>query len=250
MILANTQQSFGFALLAIVLIGTTIYIVAKIRSGRAEVGSEIELAPNRSQSIDDEVLEGPRLNVALFSAAGLLAIIAVALPVYWLAEPGRQEGAVEGFNETFVERGQVLYETGAQCVNCHAGGGVGGIATFIVNDQNGQFVAQVNWNAPALNNVLYRYSEDEVRFVLNWGRPGTPMAAWGAPGGGPLTTQQLDELIAYMWSFQLSPDEIRAEVNGLVEALDPALAERLASVNKTNEGIESPETANRLLAGR
>lgn len=246
MILANTQQSFGFALLAVVLIGAAIYIVAKIRAGRAEVGSEIELAPNRSRNIEDEELEGPRLNAALFSAAGLLAIIAVALPVYWLAEPGRQEGAVESFNETFVERGQAIYETGAQCVNCHAGGGVGGIASFIVNDQNGQFVSQVNWNAPALNNVLYRYSEDEVRYVLNWGRPGTPMAAWGAPGGGPLTTQQLDELIAYMWSFQLSQDEMRAEVNGLVEGIDPELAARLAEVNKSNEGIESPETANRL----
>lgn len=246
MILANTQQSFGFALLAVVLIGAVVYIVATIRAGRAEVGSEIELAPNRKEYLDDEDLEGPRLNAALFSAAGLLAIIAVALPVYWLAEPGRQEGAVETFNETFVARGQALYETGAQCVNCHAGGGVGGIASFIVNDQNGQFVAQVNWDAPALNNVLYRYSEDEVRYVLNWGRPGTPMAAWGAPGGGPLTTQQLDELIAFMWTFQLTQDEMRAEVNGLVEGIDPALAERLAAVNKSNEGIESPETANRL----
>ncbi|MCB0953335.1 MAG: c-type cytochrome [Microthrixaceae bacterium] len=246
MILANTQQSFGFALLAIVLIGTVIYIVAKIRAGRPEVGSEIELAPNRKEYLDDEELEGRKLNAALFSAAGLLAIIAVALPVYWLAEPGRQEGAVESFDETFVERGQALYETGAQCVNCHAGGGVGGVATFIVNDQNGQFVAQVNWNAPALNNVLYRYSEDEVRYVLNWGRPGTPMAAWGGPGGGPLTTQQIDELIAYMWSFQLSQEDMRKEVNGLVEGIDPGLAERLDAVNKSNEGIESPETANRL----
>ena len=246
MILANTQQSFGFALLAIVLIGTVIYIVAKIRAGRPEVGSEIELAPNRKAYLDDEELEGRKLNAALFSAAGLLAIIAVALPVYWLAEPGRQEGAVESFDETFVERGQALYETGAQCVNCHAGGGVGGVATFIVNDQNGQFVAQVNWNAPALNNVLYRYSEDEVRYVLNWGRPGTPMAAWGGPGGGPLTTQQIDELIAYMWSFQLSQEDMRKEVNGLVEGIDPGLAERLDAVNKSNEGIESPETANRL----
>ncbi|MCB1272449.1 MAG: cytochrome c [Microthrixaceae bacterium] len=246
MILANTQQSFGFALLAVVLIGAVIYIVATMRAGRAEVGSEIELAPNRKQYLDDEDLEGPKLNAALFSAAGILAIIAIALPVYWLAEPGRQEGAVEGWEETFAERGQALYETGAQCVNCHAGGGVGGVTSFIVNDQNGQFVAQVNWNAPALNNVLYRYSEDEVRYVLNYGRPGTPMAAWGAPGGGPLTTQQIDELIAYMWTFQLSQQEVREEVNGLVEAIDPGLAERLADVNKSNEGIESPETANRL----
>lgn len=246
MILANTQQSFGFALLAIVLIGTVMFVVAKVRAGRAEVGSEIELAPNRKQYLDDDQLEGRKLNAALFSAAGLLAIIAIAVPVYWLGEPGRQDGAVEGFNETFVRRGETLYEEGAQCVNCHAGGGVGGVASFIINDQNGQYVAQVTWNAPALNTVLYRYSEDEVRYVLNWGRPGTPMAAWGGPGGGPLTTQQIDELIAYMWSFQLTQKDIREAVNGLVKGVDPGLAERLDAVNKTNEGIESPATANRL----
>lgn len=246
MILATTQQSFGFALLAVVLIATVIYVIAAVRSGRDQVGSEIELAANRKPYLDDEELEGRKLNMALFSAAGILAIIAVALPVYWLAEPGRQQGAVDSFDETFVERGQALYEEGAQCVNCHAGGGVGGVANFIIGDQNGQFVAQVNWTAPALNNVLYRYSEEEVAYVLNWGRPGTPMAAWGAPGGGPLTTQQIDELIAYLWSVQISQDDMRDQVNGLVEGIDPELFARLEAVNASNEGIEDPLTANRL----
>ncbi len=49
---------------------------------------------------------------------------------------------MDSFDETFVERGQALYEVGAQCINCHAGGGVGGVANFIINDQNGQFVAR------------------------------------------------------------------------------------------------------------
>ena len=160
---ATTQRYFGFALFAVVLIGTILWLVFNLRSGRKEAGSEIELAANRKPYLDDEQLEGRKLNGALFAAAGLLAIIGVAVPVYWLAEPGRQEGAVETFDETFLRRGTILYEETAQCVNCHAAGAVGGVAPFIVNDQNGQFVAQVDWNAPALNNVLYRYSEEEVR---------------------------------------------------------------------------------------
>lgn len=246
MILATTQRNFGFALLAVVAIGAVLWLIANIRAGRKEVGSEIELAANRKEYLSDEELEGPKLNLALFSAAGLLAIIAVALPVYWLAEPGRQEGAVDSFDETFVERGQALYEVGAQCINCHAGGGVGGVANFIINDQNGQFVADVEWTAPALNNVLYRYSEEEVRYVLNYGRPGTPMAAWGAPGGGPLTTQQIDEIIAYLWTLQLPQAEMRDQVMTFIAGIDPELADRLATVNKSNEGIEEPLTANRL----
>lgn len=246
MTLATTQQAFGLVLLAVVLIGGAIWGVARYRAGRKEVGSEIELAANRKPYLEDEELEGHKLNMALFSAAGLLAVIAVALPVYWLAEPGRQEGAVESFDEIAIERGQELYENGAQCVNCHAGGGVGGVASFIISDQNGQFVSQVNWTAPALNNVLYRYSEEEVAYVLNYGRPGTPMAAWGGPGGGPLTTQQIDELIAYLWSVQLTQDEMREEVNGLIEGIDPELFEKLAEVNKSNEGVEDALVANRL----
>jgi hypothetical protein len=72
------------------------------------------------------------------------------------------------------------------------------------------------------------------------------MAAWGGPGGGPLTTQQLDELIAYIWTLQLTPQEMRDEVYGLVDGIDPALGERLKEVDKSNEGIEEPLTANRL----
>ena len=56
--------------------------------------------------------------------------------------------------------------------------------------------------------MLYRYSEEGVRYILNYGRPGSPMAAWGGPGGGPLTDQQIDNLIDYLWSIQLTPDEM------------------------------------------
>ena len=233
----STQRAFGFVILAIVAIGFVVWFFANLRAASKEVGSEIELAPNRKPYLTDEELEGTKLNLALFSALGLLAIIAVALPLYWLAEPGRQEGAVETFNETFIERGLTLYEEGAQCVTCHGGAGVGGVTTFIINDQNGQFVGQVSWNAPALNNLLYRYDEDQVRYILNYGRPGTPMAAWGTPGGGPLTTQQVDDIIAYLWSVQLKTEDMRTQVDDFVKAIDPALYERMVEVRKSNQDV-------------
>jgi mono/diheme cytochrome c family protein len=233
----STQRVFGFVILAIVAIGFVVWFFANLRAGRDEIGSEIELAPNRKQYLSDEELEGKKLNMALFSALGLLAVIAVALPLYWLAEPGRQEGAVEMYNELFIERGLALYEEGAQCVTCHGGAGVGGVTTFVINDQNGQFVGQVSWNAPALNTVLYRYDEDQVRYILNYGRPGTPMAAWGTPGGGPLTTQQVDDLIAYLWSVQLKPEEMRKEVDDFVKAIDPGLYERMLQVRESNQDV-------------
>ena len=249
---ATAQRAVGFVILAIVVIGFVLWFFANLRAGREEVGSEIELAANRKPYLSDEELEGKKLNAALFSALGLLAITAVVLPLYWLAEPGRQEGAVKVFDETFVRRGLDIYENGAQCVNCHGGAGVGGVANFIVNDQNGQFVAQVNWIAPALNNVLYRYDEDQVRYILNYGRPGTPMAAWGADGGGPLTTQQINNVIDYLWSVQVTQKDMRETVEKFVAGIDPALAERVAEVNRSNADVTTeggdvePVNANRL----
>jgi mono/diheme cytochrome c family protein len=246
MIVATTQRAIGFVLLAVVAIGFVIWLIANLRSSRAEVGSEIELAANRKPYYSDEELEGPKLNLALFSAAGLLALIGVALPLYWLAEPGRMDGAEETFQATFERRGEELYEAGAQCVACHGGAGAGGSATFIITDENGQFVDQVSWIAPALDNVLYRYDEEQVRYVLDYGRPGSPMAAWGTPGGGPLTTQQVDNLIDYLWSIQKTVEEMRTEVDDFIRGIDEGLYERMMSVRESNVGIEEPVDANRL----
>lgn len=246
MILATTQRAIGFVVLAVVAIGFVVWLVANLRAARKEVGSEIELAANRKPYLEDEELEGRKLNLALFSAAGLLAIIGVALPLYWLGEPGRMDGAEERFEETFVERGRELYEQGAQCINCHGGNGSGGQATFIINDENGQFVEEVSWIAPALNNVMYRYSVEGVEYVLNYGRPGTPMAAWGAPGGGPLTTQQIDNLIDYLWSIQLTQEEMTTQVDDFVRQIDPELADRMLEVRESNQGDVPPAEVNRL----
>ncbi|MFM7062548.1 MAG: hypothetical protein ACKO04_03510, partial [Actinomycetes bacterium] len=104
MMLATSQRTFGFVVLAVVVLGGIAWLIANLRAGRDEVGSEIELAANRKEYFSDEDLEGKKLNWALFSAAGLLAVCAIVIPIYWLGEPGRQEGAVEVFQETFVER--------------------------------------------------------------------------------------------------------------------------------------------------
>ena len=218
---ATTVKAIGVVIAVITGIAVVAYIWVNLRQGRPEVGAEIELAPNRKPYFDDEQLEGPRLNRALASGLVLIAITAVGLPLYWLNEPGRQDGAVEMFDQTFVNRGEDLFapteEGGYNCAGCHGNEGVGGQAPpFTLTDSDGEFVATVTWRAPALNTVLLRFSEEELREILVYGRPGTPMPAWGAEGGGPLTTQQIDELIAYIASIQLSSDEAKAEVEGAV----------------------------------
>jgi mono/diheme cytochrome c family protein len=241
---ASTVKSIGAVIAMVTLIGFVWYAAANIRAGRNEVASEIELAPNRKPYYDDEGLEGPRLTRALSTGLVLLAVVAVTLPMYWLNEPSRQEGAIVNFDQTFVNRGAKLFAPTAQggfnCAGCHGAGGVGGVAPpFTLADTDAKFVATVTWQAPALNTVLLRFSEAEVRDILTYGRPGTPMPAWGAEGGGPLTAQQLDELIAYLGSIQLTTDEAQTQVEaalrkqlGLAEGepldyTDPAVGEAL-----------------------
>ena len=206
---ASTQRTFGIVILAIVLIGFVLYLFFNLVAGRDEIGSEIELAPNRKPYYDDDVLETSRLDRVLLLGLALLGVIAVGLPVYWLAEPGRQANADAGFIRTFATRGGELFEE--NCTSCHGAGGNAGGASVALTDDSGDFVAQVTWTAPSLTSIMSRFSEDEIRFVLDYGRLAMP--AWGGPGGGPMTSQQIEYLIEYIRSIQKPEEVIRDEVD-------------------------------------
>jgi mono/diheme cytochrome c family protein len=135
-------------------------------------------------------------------------------------------GAVEGFDDKFVSRGEETYTEGSQCENCHGPDGTGGQAPYTITDAENRFVAQVNWRAPALNTVLLRYSRDEVTFVINYGRPFSPMPGWGAAvNKGPLNEQQISNVVDYLESIQLSPEEAQREAQ-------VALAEELGLIEE------------------
>jgi mono/diheme cytochrome c family protein len=96
---------------------------------------------------------------------------------------------------------------------------VGGVAPYTLTTDDGDFIDAVEWKVPALNTVLMRYTREEVEFVLNYGRRNTPMPAWGLPGGGPMTEQQVQTVIDYLETIQLPEEEVRDEVRaGLVDA--------------------------------
>ena len=235
---ASTQRNLGMAIAVVAIVGFAIYLIYNVLwAGRGEKGSEVELAPNRKPYLSDEELETSKLDLALVSGLVTLVIIGVALPLYWLGEPGRQQGYLEYSRDQFTSRGAGLFEE--SCSSCHGGGGLGGTTDHTVTDDNGNFVAAIKWEVPALTTTLYRFSEEEVRHILNYGRPPTPMQPWGAPGGGPLTTQQVDELIQYIQSIQLAPDEVEGEVlAGLIAqvrddvmAANTTLSEQLDEAN-------------------
>ncbi len=205
--IALASTSIGWLIVTILTVGYLVYFFLNNRQARDELGSEIELAPNRKPYFDDETLEGKRLDRVLGLGVVLLAITVVALPVYWVLEPNRQAGAQAAQEELFVEWGSRLFaptaDGGFNCAGCHGAKGGGGVAAYNLNDPATGEVRAVSWKAPALDTIFYRFSEDEVRFILVYGRPFSPMSPWGVAGGGPMNNQQIDTLLAYLHSLQI-----------------------------------------------
>ncbi|HEY5664544.1 MAG TPA: cytochrome c [Ilumatobacter sp.] len=210
--IALTTTSIAWLLFAVILGGWVVYAFFNLRQSRDELGSEIELAANRKAYYDDEILEGPRLTRVLGIGVVLMVVTVIMLPLYWILEPARQAGAEDAMEEQFIEWGSRLFaptaDGGFNCAGCHGGmNGAGGEAPYNLTDPATGEVTAVNWKAPALNTIYYRFSEDEVRFILVYGRPFSPMSPWGVAGGGPMNEQQIDTLLAYMHSIQIERED-------------------------------------------
>jgi mono/diheme cytochrome c family protein len=230
--LSSTFRAIGWILAVLVLIGWVLYLVVNIRQARPEIGSEIELAANRKELPRDEEFEGPRLEKVQAFGVAFLAITVIALPLYWLLEPGRQAGATRGASDVSISRGQTRYEE--SCAGCHGanlGGGVANPPPIIdVPDPEGgePFKVKVNWRVPSLDDVFKRFDTDisdpsestEVRQIITYGRAPV-MPAWGEEAGGNFTGQQVQELVDYLWSVQITDEEAQERA---AQAFDEAKA--------------------------
>ena len=228
--LGLTTTTIAVTAFVIISLVFVVYAAFNVRAGRNEVGSEIELAANRREFYDDEELEGPRLERLQLIGLLMLVVSVIGLPAYWVLEPDRQAGAQEGWDKRFASWGAELFaptaEGGFNCAGCHGGmAGVGGEAPFTVTDDITGEVTAVNWKAPAVNTVFYKFDESEVEFILNYGRPFSPMSPWGVVGGGPMTSQQIETLIEYMKSIQIPRDGCLPDELGGEEYFDVQLCE-------------------------
>lgn len=188
--------------------------------------------PNLTEYYDDPTLEGPKLERYLGAAVLFSAVLAASLPIYWLLEPTRQSGMDSDFLADSVERGKERFGREPvpgseilplECARCHGDTAEGGVATYILPpDEPGEVAKSVQWKAPSLDDVLLRFSTEEVAQIITYGRPGTPMPAWGLAGGGPLPKQPVDDLVNYLASIQLKPEAAKKRS---IERLNTLLAE-------------------------
>jgi mono/diheme cytochrome c family protein len=212
----------GIAWLGIMLVSAL-----RNRGGAEEVGS------NLKPGIDDQTLETRRLEGGQKAAIVFSAFLAISLPLYFLGEDSRQQGFVEEFSEGSVERGAHLVEEFA-CYTCHGPNGSGGSAPF-VEQRSG---VTVSWSAPSLDDIFYRYDRDEVNFWVTYGRGNTPMPAWGLAGGGPMNEKQVDDVVNYLESIQISQQQVVDETVRIV-------GEQSARLEGADQTVENAVTAQR-----
>jgi mono/diheme cytochrome c family protein len=216
------QRAAGLVILITALLIWAVYVVLENRrSAQQNVESFLD-APNRKNPPDDEVFEGIRLDRWLGWALISMTVVALSLPLYWLNEQNRQTGAIKGFDNRSLKRGEEVFgpdtHVGFNCARCHGAKGGGGVAKYLVADYDEQgnpkidpktkkaMSHQVVWTAPRINNIGLRYHPQQIRNVLVYGRGGAknnPMPAWGIKGGGPGDDQQIDDLVNYLLEMSI-----------------------------------------------
>jgi mono/diheme cytochrome c family protein len=191
----------------------------------------------------------------------------------------------EDFDERSIERGAVLYASAESpeydpvvsllCANCHGVEGQGGSAPFTLQPESDACLEEqnqgnadvpeclpkrVSWEAPPLNTAGLRFDRGQLTNIVTYGRPGTPMPAWGvASGKGVLNEQSINDLVNYIQSITIPVEEAkgiseesipdykegaRELVEDQTEALDTAraeLAELEADPEASTSALEDAE---------
>ncbi len=217
-------------------------------------GTTDEPAPqNLEKFYDDETLEGPHLERVLALALTMLVVGVITMVVYFLYEPFRGETMSDAFQERSIERGAVLFANDQSehynstvsllCANCHGVEGGGGAAPVILQSEDPSCVAgesiteelarakpqclpqQGSWAAPNLQLAPLRYTRAQLTEIITYGRPGTPMPAWGVKSGrGALNEQSIQDLVNYIESIKTTTKKAQADAAEAVSAVRDAAA--------------------------
>ena len=233
------NSSIFITLIALTIIGALAFFAAV---GFRGSGKNKEIAPNLEKYKSDDELETKHLDRTLSIAVLLASLLTIMIPLYYLGEQNRQEEFVEYFDEVSIVRGEHLYEEFG-CGNCHGVDGSGGAASY-VEKRSG---VSVVWAAPAINNVFYRYEEEEIRYWLVYGRANSPMPAWGLEGGGPMNDGQLSDLLEYLRYFQISQQtelqNIESNISSALLRIENSDLQVESEIIKQNQLIQDIEDA-------
>jgi len=118
-------------------------------------------------------------------------VLVVSFPLYRILEPDLRAKAKTEQDSEYKRTGYTLFNQG--CASCHGTNATGG-------------------SAPTLNSkqFLSASTDSQTALIIAAGMPGTAMSAWSQDHGGPLTDQQIRQLVTYLRSLEPNAPSIPA----------------------------------------
>lgn len=144
----------------------------------------------------------------IFIGLVLTLLTVIALTIAWAIEPTRMVEAKDAASKASVLLGRQIYV--ANCTSCHGTRGEGGVG-------------------PALNDktVLSKGTDEVFAGYIAVGRPNTLMPAWSQQHGGPLTDEDIRNVVAFLRAWEPTAPTVVAD------AVAPSASRGLALFNGT-----------------
>ncbi len=143
----------------------------------------------------------------LWVGLALTLMIIAGLTFAWLSEPSRMAQAGAATNKAGVQLGRKVYVD--NCTACHGTRGEGGVGLPL--------------NSKAL---LTTATNDTLAAIISVGRPNTIMPAWAESNGGPLTDQDIRDVVSFIRAWEPNAPTV-------VTTTVPSAARGLAVFNST-----------------
>jgi mono/diheme cytochrome c family protein len=132
-----------------------------------------------------------------YYTAGLvfMLILAIGFPLYRLREPDLRSEAKTAQVAEYRQIGSTIFNQ--SCASCHGTNASGG-------------------SAPTLNSkqFLTATSDGQAALIITGGVPGTSMSAWSIDYGGPMTAEQVRQIVTYLRSLEPNAPSIPDWRNG------------------------------------
>lgn len=137
----------------------------------------------------------------------LIFLLLIGLGAYTLSDPSRQKAAQANQTDLLAERGAALFAQ--YCRPCHGDVGQGRIGPPL----NPQYRHQAGLSPDLTDANSLDANQLFVTNTITCGRVGTLMPTWGQSQGGPLSDEQIRDLVTLItidpndaWSTYVAPD--------------------------------------------
>lgn len=153
------------------------------------------IAPSGPKEFEPEWLQRS-LDRYLVWGLAFMFILIVAFPVYRLRESTLRADAKVAQQSAYVKGGGNLFQQ--NCSSCHGKGADGGST------------------APTLHSkeFLGSTADNQIQLLISTGVPGSSMSSWSQDFDGPLTSEQIKELVVYLRNLEKQAPSIPDWRNG------------------------------------